>query len=292
VSYDLASPFEPARTSVTFNMNNGALVDFDLKNTSCVLDIYSNVKINMADYRMEEVDAMGNYSKWVDLNFYDGVAVTGLTSCGAVFVADQTFSCVAAAHMGGDAQFAEDWCEKLVSSRPKVVPYYILWGTGPDGSRSSGGKILLEYAKHLNVPFTRAPAVAACGAIFLARTPTGIAAASRSTDTSELPFKRTGQAVRTYKMPTREEIIVQHWLGLDIFNSDKIVEHYLMIQSMGVFINYKPELPFTMDEKAMERTLSLHAKQITTQYVARLPVGFKAKFSGFKIFKQHPEWIA
>jgi hypothetical protein len=108
------------RSSVTFDMTTGAEVDVTVENATCILDIHSNISMNMAEFGLDELRSHGNFSRWVSLDAEEGVAVTGLTSCGAVFVANKDFSRVAAGHMSGDAQFVEGWCRKLSSGTAGV----------------------------------------------------------------------------------------------------------------------------------------------------------------------------
>src|SRR5262245_36022509 len=180
--------------SVTFAMMGAAEVMFDVQNATCILDIHSNLPMNMGRFGLNEIENQGNYSKWVSLQPNQGVAVTGLASCGAVFVANIDFSRIAAGHMSGDAQFVEDWCKKLLTSSPTVTPHFVLWGTGPDGGLKSGGMVLLDYMNKFKIPPVRAPAVAKCSQIFLMRSQTGggIACASRTA----IPFQREGQAIQ------------------------------------------------------------------------------------------------
>src|SRR4051812_10493820 len=97
----------PRRNSVAFDVTTQARIRFDVTKTTCILDINSNTWINLREFALDEIVNQGNYSNWVPLRANEGVAVSGLTSCGAVFVANNDFSKVAAGHMSGDARFVD-----------------------------------------------------------------------------------------------------------------------------------------------------------------------------------------
>ncbi|MCK9605066.1 MAG: hypothetical protein M0R33_01290 [Methylomonas sp.] len=274
------------RSSVAFDMTTGAEVSFDVENASCILDIHSNISMNMAEFGLPEFLTHGNFSKWVSLDANEGVAVTGLTSCGAVFIANKDFSRVAAGHMSGDARFVKDWCNKLSNSNSNVQPHFILWGTGPTGSRKTGGKVLMEYMRYFGISPSRAPAVASCGAIFLVRSQRGVAYAS---NTIAIPFKRRGQAVREFKMPTQEESAVRDYFNLETFNSQSLPDQLMLIQAIARLVNHE-NIPLAFDEESQKKLISLHGKVVTKAYLELVPVLLKSRFLQFEIFKLYPDW--
>src|SRR5689334_16842287 len=93
------------RSSVAFAMDTGEQIQERPDDFDCVLDIYSNRTLDLGPVGLGEFGHQGNYSGWMALSDNEGVAVTGLTSCGAVLVANANFSFVAAGHMSGDARF-------------------------------------------------------------------------------------------------------------------------------------------------------------------------------------------
>jgi hypothetical protein len=277
----------PQRSSVAFDLTTGAEVRFEVEQATCILDIHSNRAINMADFGLDEFRTHGNFSKWVSLDENEGVAVTGLTSCGAVFLANRDCSRVAAGHMSGDARFVGGWCAKLADSSPKVEPYFILWGTGPDGSRKTGGKLLLDYMRWFGISPSRAPAVAACGALFLVRSRAGVACASH---TIAIPFQRRGQAVREVIRQTEEEKVARALLTLESFNSREINDQFMLIYTLANWVHYQKGVPFKTDEPSMSELIAEHGKAVTQAYLAQLPVNQKGYFLQFEIFKLYPSW--
>jgi hypothetical protein len=317
VSFELS----PKRASVAFDMTTGTEVDFDdVEEATCILDIHSNLSMNMGDLGLDVDIRHGNFSKWVSLEFNQGVAVTGLTSCGAVFIANRDFSRVAAGHMSGDAQFVEDWCAKLLRSGSGVEPYFILWGTGTSGSRKTGGMVLLQYmrrfgpqpppplpprvgipsiprvgappSRRFGIPPSRAPAVASCGAIFLVRSGRGTAYASH---TIELPFRRRGQAVRETRTfeTTETGTIVSSYSDIKGYDIDDLVNQALLIYRISQEIDYE-KIPMPFSAEAQKTVLTLHGKKVTKAYLevlSRVPRSFRDEFVTFKIFKHYPDWI-
>ena len=169
------------RTEVAFKVPDGKAIDFDPSGTKCLFDINRNLWFDMRGAGSVQ-DNQGNFSKWMTLDANEGIAVSGLTSCGAVFFASHDFSRIAAGHMSGDAVFAEEWCEKLGEG---LQPFYLIFGTGFDGSARRGGEVLMQYMRRFNIPPSRAPAVKGCGKIFVCRSADktyGIVCARRSGD--------------------------------------------------------------------------------------------------------------
>jgi hypothetical protein len=279
------------RKTVAFDLPTGAPISsVDLSKITCILDIYSNVPINMDGLGFHEFDKYGNFSTWVSLKSNQAVAVTGLTSCGAVFIANGDFTRVAAGHMSGDAQFVAGWCEKLKSIGRGIEPSYILWGTGTDGSRRTGGSVLAQYGEFFNIPLTRAPDVVSCGAILLARSPSGsgVAYASYLPDIS---FRRAGQAVREdLTLPDKESQAVIDFETLNKYNTRTVMDQMMLIVELGRRLWYQPQLMLVFDDDSQEKMLSSHGKIVAQKYLAGLPANCKNLFLEFEIFKLHPDW--
>ena len=167
------------RTQVAFKVPDGSAIDFDPSGSECLLNINRNLWFDMKGLASIQ-DHDGNFSKWMTLEANQGIAVTGLTSCGAIFFANADFSRVAAGHMSGDAVFTEAWCDYLGQ---RLQPFYLIFGTGFDGSARIGGAVLMQYMKAFEIPPSRAPAVKGCGKIFVCRSEDkkyGIVCATRS----------------------------------------------------------------------------------------------------------------
>ena len=280
----------PLRHSVAFEMTTGKVVGdaAQAADATCILDIHSNLAMNMVDFGLELEGNRGNYSKWVTLAPNEGIAVTGLTSCGAIFVANGDFSRVAAGHMSGDAQFVEEWCASLMKS--SVTPTFILYGTGTSGSRETGGKVLSKYMKYINnLPPVRAPAVASCGSIFLVRSTRGLAVASRN---PELPFKRKGQAVRAERTKLSEvDGLMLDYLNLKDYDEDNLANFVMLISALGHRVGVPVGLAF--DEVAQKELLAQHGKDVIKRYgelLAKMPPDYKQDFLKFEIFKRYPHW--
>jgi hypothetical protein len=281
------------RENLTFDAVTGAEAQFDIRAATCVLDIHSNILFDMHDYGLHQTS--GNYSKWVHLDDNQGVAVTGLASCGAVFLANEDFSRVAAGHMSGDALYAAEWLCKLMAGghRGTRIPRFILWATGTSGSRSVrfGGHVLLKYMGTFNIPPSRAPAVAGCGAVLLIKSAAGaIVHASRSHEIAGC--NRSGQAIKDeYKEPSQEEQILGDFhTKVKNYDGEGIVSQFLLIQSISSLIAYHPPITFTTGKEAQEKALSEHGKNVTNAYYTTLPTYLKPAFLEFAIFKSHPEW--
>lgn len=156
----------PQRRRVAFNVRTGAQTNFDLSPYMCILNIKTNMYFYMTFASLQDA-RFGNFSSWVPIDPGEAIAVTGLASCGGVFFANSDFSMVAAGHMSGDAQFVAQWCDSLAEDG--VRPHYLLWATGPDGSRSLGGRALRQYMRRFGINPVRAPAVANCTQIVLSQ---------------------------------------------------------------------------------------------------------------------------
>lgn len=145
---------------------------------NCLLNISSNLPSQMANKSGAELIAFstvfeGNFSGWVTLAPNDAIAVSGLTSCGAVFVANHNFSKVAAGHMSGDVQFVKRWCE-LLAEDTTINPHYMLFATGNSGGYNAG-EVLKSYMKTWGMwahP-VRAPSVKNVGSVLLCRSAAG-----------------------------------------------------------------------------------------------------------------------
>lgn len=157
----------PRKQNVAFTIAGEQEVEFQ-PSGRCVLDINSNFYFNMRGFGLLQNGLQGNFSKWVELNNNEGLAVTGLTSCGAVFVASSDFSRVAAGHMSGDAQYVKEWCDGLLKDSA-VQPHFLVFGSGLDGSARTGGEVLMKYMKRFDIPPNRAPAVKGCGSVYVRR---------------------------------------------------------------------------------------------------------------------------
>ena len=274
------------RTEVAFYVRGGtAIEDFDETAVTLVLDISSNMHMDMGDHAFRGTvsksnQTPGNFSGWVALKPGQGVAVSGLTSCGAVFLANQDFSRIAAAHMSGDAHFAEDWATQL----GKDAPHFLLWGTGPDGSRSSGGQVLWEYMKGLKIPPARAQAVAGCGCIAL--TASGVALASRST--RFFACKRSGQAIQKTRGPVSAEDLdrLNFYTLCTSFNSTSKPDQFMLFRAVASYVGVST--PFAFDEEEQQEAIA-NGKEIFGAYYRKLPSNLKATFLKFEIFKLHPK---
>ncbi|MCF7993570.1 MAG: hypothetical protein K9L32_00615 [Chromatiaceae bacterium] len=285
---------DQSRPSVAFNMRTGREeVDFEVEKATCKLDIHSNQSINMGEFGLVLPGANGNFSDWVELESNQCVAVTGLASCGAVFIAKNDFSRVAAGHMGGDAHFFDGWCSALLGRGEDARNYWILWGTGPDGSRRTGGMYLLKYMERFGVvPPSRAPAVVSCGAITLVRSATtGIAYASQEPG---IPFKCQGQAVRSKITPSLEEKIMQDFLMLERnFNVDDTANatanHFMLFQEVARLAHLSGTFRFSFKEQDQKQLIRDHGKEVVTAYLKILPERLQARFLSLKVFERYPE---
>jgi hypothetical protein len=284
VSYDLANRKPPR---VTFDVRTGVEVEFDVEKATCMLDIRSNTYINMAEHNLYQHS--GNYSKWVHLNDNQGVAVTGLTSCGAVFLANSDLSRIAAGHMSGDALYAEKWLDALLEGG-KIKPSFMVWGTGTSGSRKTGGSILLRYMEALGIPPSRAPAVAGCGAVFLVKSaPTAIVHATRDVS---IKVKRSGQAVqREYREPTESERIRTEFDGsVKNYDGPGSVNEFMLIQSL-LKITRGQTVGIIFDETEQIKFISEYGKDVLKRYYQTLPFDLKSALLEFEIFKAHPDFL-
>lgn len=154
------------RTQVAFRVPDEAEVEFTTSEYKCRFNNRTNTWFDMGSYALFQDPLKGNYSRWISTKRNQGVAVTGLTSCGAIFFANHDFSKIAAGHMSGDAQFVEDWCKLLEYSHK---PFYLVFGAGPDGSVSMAGEVLMNYMKRFGIQPNCAPAVQGCSQIFVCR---------------------------------------------------------------------------------------------------------------------------
>lgn len=153
------------RPRVAFSVPGGNTIAFDLSGYRCMLDIKTNLYFTMPHAMIQDA-FRGNFSTWINVSPSQAVAVSGLTSCGAVFVANTDFSRIAAGHMSGDVQYIEEWCDELGDS-DAGPPHYLVWATGPDSSGWRRGTMLMEYMNRLRIPPIRAPAVKSCSEIVL-----------------------------------------------------------------------------------------------------------------------------
>jgi hypothetical protein len=280
--------------TVAFDLRTGAQISFDLSKITCILDIYSNAGTTMEGLGLPKFDKDGTFSTWVSLEPNQAVAVTGLASCGAVFIANGDFTRVAAGHIGGNASFVADWCEELQRIDRGIKPSYVLLGTGPAGSPDTSG-ILRQYVECFHISADCARDVVSCSKILLARSQSGVVYASRSGDIS---FRRAGQAVRgDFTLPDTKSPEVEYFKTLAIYDSGKLDAQMTLIQALGKRLDYRPKIPFGFSEDAQEALrplqealLSLHGKEIAQQYLARLPAYWQDRFLQFKIFQKHPDW--
>jgi hypothetical protein len=251
-------------------------------NVTCVLDIHSNLAISMGNFGLGDFDNSGNYSTWVPLADNEGVAVTGLTSCGAVLVANHNFSQVAAGHMSGDARFVSGWCKYLMSAR--VKPAFMLWGTGTSGSRETGGSVLMQYMNALRLQPSKAPAVASCGSILLARSSGGKAFASREV---YFEFRRKGQAVRTFTKRSPQAELLSQFDTLKSFDDSGDLNHYAMLlATLGNYVG--EEVPLLHKEDAQRALILARGPELMKKFAALLPDSFQQAFRNFNIFKAFP----
>jgi len=277
----------PQRRWIAFDMTTGSTLSETADNVTCVLDIHSNLAMNMGNFGLDRFSSSGNYSVWVPLVDNEGVAVTGLTSCGAVLVANRDFSRVAAGHMSGDATFVNGWCDYLMNNRAGVRPAFMLWGTGTSGSRKTGGKVLMQYMKALKLSPSKAPAVASCGSILLARSSRGKAFASYDV---RFEFRRTGQAVRTFsERNPLAELLSQFSMLQDFDNSADLTNYTMLLVTLGTYVGESVTLQFAPDK---QKTLIVEQGPALMQKyapkVAQLPADYQKAFRSFNIFKAFP----
>lgn len=277
----------PKRPVVAFDITTGQEVDAQPDDAKCKLDIHSNLAIDMGGMGYRSDACLGNYSTWVDLQANEGVAVTGLTSCGAVFLANSDFSKVAAGHMSGDAQFFDDWCRSLLRTQTK--PAFLLWGTGTTGSRSRGGKMLMAYMKAFGLSPSRAPAVASCGAIFLVRSTRGLAFASQDV---RLPFQAIGQAVRDVVLEHSPltRLLIEYAGYKNYDEAGDLVNAYLLIKTLAASFN--EDVGFDFDEEAQTEVIKTRGPTLIKRYaktVAEMPSSYLDDFKRFNLFKRFPE---
>ena len=282
MSYDLTN-----RDSVTFNVLTGAKVEFDVGNATCVLDIHSNLFIDMAKHGLHQKS--GNYSRWVSLNDNEGVAVTGLTSCGAVFIANREFSRIAAGHMSGDAFLAQEWLDALLKDA-SIKPWFMVWGTGPTGSRRTGGTVLRQYMKALDISsMARAPAVAGCGAVFLVKSAIPIVHATRDV---WINVKRSGQAVKKeYKVSTElERAVAKFNNSVKLYDGSDTTSQFLLLQSLLSIM--RNQTVGIIIEESKQKEFILQNGDVLKQYYQTLPPGLKTAFLKFAIFEAYPDFAA
>ena len=283
MSYELS----PQRRSIAFDMPSGNRIDEQPDGYDCVLDIHSNVVMDLGAMGLGTYGHQGNYSGWVSLADNEGVAVTGLTSCGAVLVANPDFSRVAAGHMSGDACFVKDWCAALTTGRNAVQPAYMLWGTGPTGSRSTGGQMLMQYMKAFGLNPAHAPAVAACGAIFLVRSGRGKAFAHHDV---RIAFRPQGQAVRTPREPSALRDALMRFTTLQDFDvSDDMANFAMLMTSLGGYVNERVALE--MDPDAAHAMILARGPALMRRFVpllADLPESYQQAFRDFNLFRKYP----
>lgn len=176
----------PDRKQVAFRVPGDNQIPYLPPQDPPILDISSNLPygVNMGAHKLIQDYVRGNFSKWISVPRGLGVAVSGLTSCAAIFAASENFDWIAAGHMSGDAQFVKQWCEELLHATPGVAVKYLIFGTGPDSSARRGGSVLLEYMRFCGISPARAPAVKGCGSILVHRSPGDSASVYARRDTS------------------------------------------------------------------------------------------------------------
>lgn len=276
----------PNRLQVAFDVTTGELIDDKPDDARCKLDIHSNISMDMGGKEFADNTGEGNFSRWIELQAGEGVAVTGLTSCGAVFLANSDFSRVAAGHMSGDARLAKAWCSYIHKSGTK--PSFLLWGTGTSGSRKTGGKVLMSYMDEFGLSPSRAPAVAGCGAIFLVRSNRGRAFASWEV---RLPFQAMGQAVRKVReAPSQLSSRLTQYASLkDSDEAGTTVDAYMILYMLAP--EFGQSLPIVTDEKELLKLIRQHGPGLMRAYakvVATLPTSWIQDFNEWKLFKTYP----
>ena len=177
--------------SVTFPMPNdgqGGTLANAPTGFNCLVNISSNLPpwmiSNPGSHHFSIADPnKGNFTNWMTLGPMDAMAVSGLDSCGAIFVTNHNFSQVAAGHMSGDVQFVEDWCT-LLSWSPHIAPHYLVFACGHNGGYNSG-EVLGKYMTAFDLwshP-VRAPTITGTGSVLLMRTAVGAVVHARRNST-------------------------------------------------------------------------------------------------------------
>jgi hypothetical protein len=161
---------------IAFKIPNGmpeSVLSEDPRDFNVKIDISTNMYAGRSvvgqNFLSMNGEEDGNFSNWIDLAINEAAAVSGLTSCGAIFCANSDFSKVAVGHMSGDVRYSETWVNLLKRSN-KIKPYYMVFATGNDGGYNAG-EILMNYmvAFDMRRHPLRAPAVKSCGSIALIR---------------------------------------------------------------------------------------------------------------------------
>jgi len=163
----------PDRMQMAFRVPGDNQIPYSPPQNPPILNIYTNLPLNMGAHGLINDYSRGNFSKWISVPQGFGVAVSGLTSCAAIFAASENFDWIAAGHMSGDAQFVNQWCEELLHGAPDVAVRYLIFGTGPDSSARRAGSVLMEYMQFWHISPACAPAVKGCGSILVQRSPGG-----------------------------------------------------------------------------------------------------------------------
>ena len=274
----------PNRLQVAFDITTGELIDDKPDDARCKLDIHSNISMDMGGMQFADDTSEGNFSRWVELQAGEGVAVTGLTSCGAVFLANSDFSRVAAGHMSGDARLAKAWCSYIHKSGTQ--PAFLLWGTGAIGARGWGGRVLMSYMKEFRLAPSRAPAVAGCGAVFLVRSNRGCAFAWSAV---QMPFQTVGQAVRRLSSSSLELAAkLTQYASLRVADEAGTIEQsYMLLYELS-----DRSLPIVFEDEARLKSILENGPGLMRAYakvVATFLPSYIQDFQQWKLFRTYPK---
>jgi hypothetical protein len=212
------------------------------------------------------------------------VMVSGLTSCGAVLVANQDFSQVAAGHMSGDARLVTDWCKALLANAQGPKPYYLIWGTGPDGGVAVGLREHNAYIAQLGIAMGRSPAVANCFAVALTRD--GSVFAARDT---RFDFKRSGQAVHVPRpeIAADDQVVLDYMMLMSTFDTATPPDQIMLLESIARKVGHEP-VAIVMDEPAIKQTVAARGKDLCAAYDRMLPQHLRQQFRSHPFFQANP----